>query len=220
MKLLIRNRVTARSKGGAKSLVGLWMVLSLTACSRTLTWEEEVPLNTGETLVLKRAMEWRLQGGAGNPFNFGMRPDVDKQVLEFRYRDKDYVYSGGAAVGWIAISKEGLPVLVATPADWGWAVQNHYYCIVPFYVQFVPDATGRRWTWVRPIEPWLYGLPYNVLASFPKLDENVKQRYVVADRVQRDTMFRLQQPERTMITPDYKSRSCIADPASKQGGAR
>ena len=36
-------------------LIGLAMT-ALTACSKTVEWEEEVPLNTGETIVVKRTV--------------------------------------------------------------------------------------------------------------------------------------------------------------------
>lgn len=200
-------------KCGSKLSAVLGLVLLTSACSRTITWEEEVRLNTGETIWLERTMPWTLQGGFGNPFDIDMRPDVGRQVLRFNYRGREYVYSGGAAIRWIAISNQQTPVLLATPGDWAWAVKNDFYCVVPFYVQFVPDATGRNWSWVRPIEPWLYGLPYNVMGNFPRLDEGVPRRYTVVDRETRDAVRRIQYPESVVILERYTSQSCIADPA-------
>ena len=36
--------------------IGL-LALVLSACGRTVTWEEEVPLNTGETIWIERTMQ-------------------------------------------------------------------------------------------------------------------------------------------------------------------
>lgn len=196
-----------------KATLALGMLLLITACSRTVTWEEEVRLNTGETIWAERSVPWRLQGGFGNPFDIDLRPDVSRQVLTFNYRGKEYVYSGGAAVRWIAITGQQTPVLVATPGDWGWAAKNDFYCVVPYYVQLVPDATGKKWALFRPIEPWLHGLAYNVMGNFPRLNESRKRRYFIFDREKRDAVRRTQYPESTVVLPNYRSDSCIVDPA-------
>jgi hypothetical protein len=71
------------------SLVVLVFGLSATACSRTVTWEEEVPLNTGETIWIERSMPWKVQGGFGNPFDLAMRP-TREQTIRFEYGGKEY----------------------------------------------------------------------------------------------------------------------------------
>ena len=48
--------------------------LQLSGCSRTVEWEEEVPLNTGETIWVHRSMPWVYKGGFGNPFDMSMLP--------------------------------------------------------------------------------------------------------------------------------------------------
>lgn len=178
--------------------------------NRTIAWEEEVPLNTGETIWVKRSIPWELRGGAGNPFDLGMRPLVSKQLLEFYYRGTLYSYSGGAAVGWIVIDASGKPNLVATAADWSWADRNKYYCVVPFYVQLIPSTDGKSWHWPKQIGPWLYGLPYNLMASIPRLNESAQDRYTVGDRIKRDTTYQVQFPEGTKIDSEYKA-SCIKE---------
>lgn len=193
-------------------LIGLSMT-ALTACSRTVEWEEEVPLNTGETIIVKRAVPWALQGGAGNPLNIGMRPNVSQQVLQFTYKEKNYSYSGGAAIGWIVISKDGIPNLVATPADWAWASKNSYYCTVPFYVQFKP-AADETWTWPNKIEPWLFDIAYNLMAKIPKLNEERKKRYTALDRKERDRTFTIQSPDSIRINANYEYAGCLQDPAT------
>ena len=40
-----------RFKTSLRILVAMVAALQLTACSKTVQWEEEVPLNTGETKI-------------------------------------------------------------------------------------------------------------------------------------------------------------------------
>ena len=37
--------------------------LELSACSKAVSWEEEVPLNNGTTIWVKRTQEYSYQGG-------------------------------------------------------------------------------------------------------------------------------------------------------------
>lgn len=188
---------------------------ALTACAKTVQWEEEVLLNTGETIIVKRSVPWELQGGSGNPLDIGMRPNVDQQILQFIYKGKNYSYSGGAAVRWIVISKDDIPNLIAPASDWNWSSRNFYYCVVPFYVQFKPTADGQTWSWPKEIEPWLYGHPYNLMVVIPKLDEQRKKRYVAADRLIRDNVVTRdpQLANGLWINATYKS-TCAEDPAT------
>lgn len=190
-------------------LAGL-AALHLTACSKTKTvqWEEEVPLNTGETIWIKRSMPWALQGGFGNPLMISMLP-TREQTIRFTYAGKEYSYVGRANVRWIAISPAKQPVLVARAGDLAWAKQNNYYCVIPYYVQLVPDESGKHWIWPEKIDPWLYQLPANVMASIPMLDENQQARYTAKDRDERDATYRLQSPTAMRIEPLYKEDDCI-----------
>lgn len=186
--------------------IGL-LALVLSACSRTVTWEEEVPLNTGETIWIEREMKWAMLGAMGNPFDIGLRP-TREQVIRFKYAGRQYQYAGRANIRWIAISPERKPVLVAKAADFGWAGNHHYLCTVPYYVQLVPGATGNSWTWPDRIEAWLYHLPANVMASVPTPSEN-RKRFAVRDRDTMDATYRLQVPEGAVIDPSYKEGGCI-----------
>lgn len=183
--------------------------LALAGCTRTVTWEEEVPLNTGETIWIQRSMPWELLGGFGNPFDIAMRP-TREQTIRFTYRGKKYVYVGRADVAWIAISPmSGSPVLIAPAASYGWDGQNHFLCAVPHYVQLVPDATGKTWNWPPRIEPWLFDLPANVMASIPSLKEDRKHRYTRSDRDERDANYRRRFPTIGRIDPLYKQDGCL-----------
>ena len=181
--------------------------LQLAACSKTVHWEEEVPLNTGETIWVKRTVEYSLKGAGGNPFDIGYRQDKT-ETLTFQWGGKNYVYKGDAALMLLAISPQRQPVLVAPAADKGWDLNHHYYCTTPHYVQFVPDATGREWTWPPKIEPWLYGIPHNLMRQRSKPGE-MKMRYTAEQRNAQDEIGSQQGPSRAKIDPNHVEDGCI-----------
>ena len=174
------------------------LALVVSACSRTVTWEEEVPLNTRETIWIEREMRWAMLGAMGNPFDIRLRP-TREQVIRFKYAGRQYRYEGRANIRWIAISPEMKPALVAKAADFGWL------CTVPYYVQLVPGATGDRWTWSDRIETWLHQLPANV-ASVPTPAENPK-RIAARHRDSMDATYQV--PEGALIDPSYKEGGCV-----------
>lgn len=155
-------------------------VFLLSACSKTRSWEEEVLLNTGETIWVKRTAEYSYQGGAGNPFDMAYRPD-GTPILQFTYKKKKYQFHERIGVLVLAISPEGVPVLVAPASSGAWDAVNKYECTYPFYVQFVPDSSGKRWTWPPAIEPWLYGLPTNLFRDYGNY-QKVKSRYTMQEK--------------------------------------
>ncbi len=178
----------------------------LTACSKTVQWEEEVPLNTGETIWVKRTVKYTYQGGAGNPLDMAYRPDGDG-VTEFDWQGKHYSFDRHAGVFLLAISPQGHPVFVAEADAGRWDAANYYKCTIPFYVQFVPDATGRNWTWPPKIEPWLYHLESNLLLNKPKPDQD-KRRYTVEERKAANYPGLVQSPSRQKVDITHTGDLC------------
>lgn len=196
----------------------------LVGCSRTVTWEEEVPLNTGETIWVKRSMPWVYKGSFGNPFDMSMLP-TGEQTIQFKYGGGEYSFTGRVHVGWIAIAPDQKPIIVAIPGSYGWnyLYESTYYCVTPYYVQFVADKSGKNWTWPEKIEPWLYNLPANVMASIPRLDEGRKERYLAKDRDRRDSTYHLQSPHGRQIDPLYDANGDCPkkyDPSMKHDGSK
>jgi hypothetical protein len=180
--------------------------LQLAACSKTVHWEEEVPLNTGETIWVKRTVEYSLKGAGGNPFDISYRQDKT-ETLTFQWGGKNYVYKGDAELILLAISPRRQPVLVAPAADKGWDWNNDYYCASPHYVQFVPDETGRNWTWPPAIEPWLYDLPQNLMRQRGEANA-MKARYTAQQREAEDAIGSMQGPYGAKIDPNHTSKTC------------
>jgi hypothetical protein len=196
----------------------LWCVLALhlAACSRTVEWQEEVPLNTGETIWVKREADYEISGDAGNPLNIGMYP-TGVQEIRFEYAGRTYTYRSRINLILLAISPQGVPNLIAPAGDYSWAKDwNHRYsCTVPFYVQLIPGPDGKTWTWPKTPEPWLYGMPANLMVHHPRPGEPWKRKYTRSDRDERDTSSRASIPSGARIDPLYKSDNCITYPEEK-----
>lgn len=187
-----QKNLVANQKKGDMNLRNCWpnwvsrilaasaIVLSLSACSKTVHWDEEVLLNTGETIWVKRTVVYTKQGGAGNPFDTAYRKEKD-EAIEFTWNGRSYYYKGEAVVMVLAISPKKQPVLVARAEDNAWDARYNYACTYPFYVQLMPDATGRAWVWPTAIEPWLYNLSTNLFQDFGKPD-GILPRYTVQQK--------------------------------------
>jgi hypothetical protein len=178
----------------------------LVACSKTVRWEEEVPLNTGETIWVTRTVVYSLQGEGGNPMNIGYRQNRT-ETLSFSWSGKNYSYEGDAALMLLAISPAHKPVLVAPASDRSWAWRHGYYCANPHYVQFSPDADGRKWTWPPQIEPWLYGMQHNLMRQRHSHGEMLT-RYTAAQRGEEDRLLSIQTPSRVVIDPTLTENNC------------
>ena len=196
----------SRTKFRSKKFCMLLALVALSACSKTVQWEEEVPLNTGETIWVKRSVVYSLQGESGNPMNIGYGQNKT-ETLSFEWGGKKYVYKGEAALMLLAISPQKQPVLVAPAADRSWDWNHNYYCTIPYYVQFVPDASGRKWTWPPDVEPWLYGLLHNLLRQRRKPEE-MKARYSAQQRNEEDAIMVIQGPSSGKIDPNFSDRDC------------
>ena len=199
---------TPHFKTWAARLLILLPMAALTACSKTVQWEEEVPLNTGETIWVKRSMPWVYKGGMGNPFDMSMKA-TGEQTISFVYGGKEYSFTGIPKVLWIAISPSKLPVLIADPtfSGWNYLFESAYYCVVPYYVQFVPDETGKKWTWPEKIEPWLYNLSANLMVVIPQISEVRKERYTAKERDERDARYRVLTPSNALIDPTRDAKN-------------
>lgn len=171
-----------RFKSILKLILIMGATMTISACSKTVHWEEEVPLNTGETIWVKRYVTYKLQGAGGNPLDIAYRPDWT-ETLEFTWQGRKYMHRGQAMIDVLAISPlTKRPVLVAWAANKDWHFRNNYRCTSPFHVQFMPDSSGQVWTWPSAIEPWLYGLPYNMMRHKPEsLGNDMQKKYLHTD---------------------------------------
>lgn len=186
-------------------MTGLAMI-SLGACSKTVQWEEEVPLNTGETIVVKRSGSYTYKGLTSDGNAFSWNPEW-RSTIEFAYKGKQYTHTDVVELILIAIGPDGVPNLVADPQRDGWNWKNRYYCVIPYYVQFRPDSTGKVWTWPEKIDPWLHGLPTNLVFGLAALADDGK-RFTPADRRQKNASVTGRYKEFETIDPTYKADQC------------
>lgn len=107
----------------------------------------------------------------------------------------------------LAISPTNKPVLVAKAADNSWYARHNYACTYPFYVQLVPDESGRAWNWPAHIEPWLYRLPANLMLSRTH-PRQMQPRYKAAQRDALDSLGAIGNPSQQKINPDYAGDFC------------
>lgn len=188
-------------------LLMMLIALQLTACSKSVEWEEEIPLNTGETIWVKRGTSYSYKGAGGNPFDIGLRPDR-MQSLEFQWKGTRYTWEGDASLMLLAIDPKERPVLVANAA-WQaeWGTRNSYKCVKPYYVQFVPEKPG-QWTWPSRIEPWLYGLNANLMVGVHYVPNDMPKRISSAHRAEFNAGLWRRQPEARHIDSTYSPDFC------------
>ena len=86
-----------------KILLTAGAALQLTACSKTVQWEEEVPLNTGETIWVKRYVTYKFETTQDNPFAFQYWPMGD-QAISFKLKGRDYRFVGANSLILLAVS--------------------------------------------------------------------------------------------------------------------
>lgn len=190
----------------ARFSLGALMVSVMAACSRTVEWQEEVPLNTGDTIWVTRTVEYAVQGAGGNPFDLRYRPLKD-EAISFQWAGKRYKYHGDADLILLAISPQSRPVLVAPAADKDWDWNHDYLCTRPHYVQLVPDDSGMKWRWPSQIERWLFGLSANLMTK-RRPPAEMKGTYSARDRADEDATALMQYPPARKIDPTYETRNC------------
>ena len=190
----------------AKVLVLTW-VCSLAACSKTVQWEEEVLLNTDETIVVKRSGTYSFKCEIAVGTGCGYSPEWHS-TIKFTYKGKNYVHTSEAFPMVLAISPDGKPSLVAVADESGWGNKNKYPCNAPYYVQFQSGENGRRWTWPNKIDTWLYDLPTNLVVGLPPLESNGK-KFNELDREQENASITKDFVFYRRIEPSYSSQYCV-----------
>lgn len=187
-----------------KILLAIVVATQLSACSKTVRWEEEVPLNTGEVIWVQRSGTYSFGYNAGSG-HVGYSPDW-KSTIEFTYKGKRYSHTSEAFIKLLAISPEGVPNLVADARGWG--NQNKYPCVTPYYAQFKPDPSGSHWDWPDRIEPWLYGLPANLLVGLVAPSDDGK-KLKPSDRERLNASVLAIGKHHRMIDPEFKPENCM-----------
>ncbi|MGY8903685.1 MAG: hypothetical protein ACKVIH_03960 [Burkholderiales bacterium] len=178
---------------------------ALSACSRTVEWQEEVLLNTGEIIWVTRSVRYSIKGDAGNPADLAYRPDW-VETISFSYRERDYSYTGTASVMVLAISPNKQPVLIAPASHKNWYYTHNFPCVIPYYVQVNPDKTG-WWNWLPKLDAWAYNLPANLMVDRDELTK-VKSSYSITDKSKQRYLIDPRSTYMQKIDPTYQSDNC------------
>lgn len=179
--------------------------LLLTGCSKAVQWEEEVPLNTGDTIWVNRTATFVRSSAYANPLKPSWR--IESETLAFEWAGIRYLWQGDAKLMLLAIDPQRRPVLVAD-ADWNyrWGDRHGYKCTMPYYVQFVPSRSD-EWSWPPSIDPWLYGIEANLLIH--RAEPDVMQgRVSIVHRAQADADLRLRTDNAKRIISTYVPDHC------------
>lgn len=188
----------------AKHLILLLAFPLLAACSKTVQWEEEVPLNTGETIWVKRTITYKYETTQDNPFVFQYWP-MGNQEITFGWKGRDYRFLSEKRLILLAISPiDQLPVLIE-PKVWEKASDDP--CVKPFYTQLVLAENKQEWIRLSKVDPWVYNLPRNLMAHRGSLDE-VQKRYTSNERQLKDKTMTIQNPPMARIDPNHQSEVC------------
>jgi hypothetical protein len=158
----------------------LLSAILLTACSKTVQWEEEVPLNTGEVIWVKRTDTFIRRSEPGNPLQMGWWPNG--RAYKFSWRGQDYAYEfKGVSTGPILLHvypEEKTAALV----DSGWPTCSGY-------VEFRWIRGG--WQLQSNIYPSLIGQPRNLMDYYSAEDGAIPTR--VTQEFIRNSRFDLPQ---------------------------
>lgn len=195
-----------RAKTFLKLILITLSAMAFTACSKTVQWEEEVLLNTGETIVVKRHGTYSLQLQAGNPFDIRLSPDP-VSTIEFIYKGKKYSHTDDVGLVLLAISPEEKPTLVTSPQNTDWQWKHNYLCAMPSYVQLQFDSSQNTWVWPPQIEYWLYKLPTNLSLGIATLSEDGQRLTVTQIKTKNASAYGVG-PQFQYIDPTFQSRSC------------
>ena len=126
-------------------------------------------------------------------------------MTEFTWKEKTYKFDLDVGIVLIAISPQGFPVLVSE-GDY-WNLIGKYPCTTPLYIQFIPDITGRIWTWLPKIEPWLFNLETNRLFEIPTPAEATR-RITIVERELRNAPGLVNSRSRRMINLAHTGDLC------------
>jgi len=175
---------------------------------RTRHLQQEVLLNTGETIIVHWTVDYSLEGGAGNPMSISLSPNLTK-TLEFDYAGKHYSYRGYASLFLLAISPEGTPTLVLHPEGFHWGGRNRYKCTTPYYAQLSPDESGKNWSFPPNIELWLYGLRGNLSQMIFWLPFSSEPRGALQTIKEEYSSERRDRKWLESVDPTYTTNSCF-----------
>lgn len=145
-------------------LIGVFLATQLSACTKTVRWEEEVPLNTGEVILVSRKDFFVQRSEPGNPFKMGWW--IKKRSYRFHWQGKDYSYTtrhaNGPIILYVYIKEKTVSII-----DDGWPKCSGY-------AEF--RWTGGEWKIQKDINRAIIGRPVNIMDYYSAIDGKIPAR--------------------------------------------
>lgn len=142
----------------------------ISACSKTIEWEEEVPLNTGETIIVKREDIYVRRSVPGNPFQMGWW--IDERKYKFSWQGNNYKYKNRHSIG---------PMILWAYPEYKTVAMidsGRPYC--SGYAEF--RWTNTEWSIQKNVNPEIIGSPRNLMdyysATQGKIPSRVTQEFI------------------------------------------
>jgi hypothetical protein len=171
-----RGRPVSQIKTIFRILLAIVCSLQLTACAKTVQWEEEVPINAEETIWVKRTDTYVKGGEPGNPLKWTW--GLDKRAYAFSWRGQAYTYE--------VKTKSGGPLLLHVfAADKSVAVVDSTWPTCAGYGEF-RWANG-AWRLQENVSKSLIGQRRNLMAFYSADAGDIPARVDKAFRQQADT---------------------------------
>ncbi|MCM2312949.1 MAG: hypothetical protein NDI84_16270 [Steroidobacteraceae bacterium] len=174
--------------------IGL-LALVLGACSRTVTWEEEVPLNTQSTTWVVRTDTYSRSTEPGNPFKAAWV--IATRSVDVSLHERRYEFEAATADIFMVVDRGNTISVVAWSND----------CSKRGYAEY-------RWirdTWRRQasVDPSLTGQPRNLMGYFSPVDDAIPAR--VSVNYKKVAGFHLPQRggHETTLSPSRLATDCL-----------
>lgn len=161
-------------------VVAVLLCINFFILTKTKSWDEEVLLNTGEVIWIKRSQTFNYGSAGDNPFKFGYYPERDEEI-KFTWNGKKYYYKGSDGIFLLVISPENFPIFVAVKGVQLFGYHNDETCSHPNYKMMLFDDKVENWIYIDFIEPWLYEMPKNLLINTSDMD-GLKSKYTMQEK--------------------------------------
>ena len=157
----------------------LLSAILLTACSKTVQWEEEVPLNTGEVIWVKRTDTYVKGSEPGNPLK--MTWGLEKRFYKFLWQKQTYEYE--------VVVKAGGPILIHAFEDRVIAIIDSAWPQCSGYGEY--RWVDGHWVLQKNVSAEIVGRPRNLMAHYSAIDGDIPMR--VTQEFIRNSRFDLPQ---------------------------
>ena len=174
------------------------LAATLAACggpsTKTVAWQEEVRLPSGEVLWIQRSDAFTQRPEPGNPLQSGWWPGSRRYEINWRGRTHVYETDPSQSLGALLLAVRGDAVVI---------VDRSRGCRQHGFAEFVFE--GGRWA-RKEVGPDLLGQPRNLLYANSELEPG--QRVAADEKFARDSALRGPAAIPMALTQDNAARGC------------